>query len=138
MTEQLKSLYQPENTVAAVSAGEKLKEAFSEVTMLVATPQMRKRTCLVYFSWLVVAMVYYGLSFNTKNIGADIYVSNFISGFVECVACVVIIPALSKFGRVKIYSGTFLAGGLSCVLVAVILWVTAKFLFLELIIGMAF
>ena len=25
--------------------------------------------------------------------------SNFISGFVECVACVVIIPALSKFGR---------------------------------------
>ena len=28
--------------------------------MLVATPQMRKRTCLVYFSWLVVAMVYYG------------------------------------------------------------------------------
>merc|ERR1712032_82456 len=49
MTEQLKSLYQPENTVAAVSAGEKLKEAFSEVTMLVATPQMRKRTGLVYF-----------------------------------------------------------------------------------------
>ena len=28
--------------------------------MLVATPQMRKRTALVYFSWLVVAMVYYG------------------------------------------------------------------------------
>ena len=28
--------------------------------MLVATPQMRKRTGLVYFSWLVVAMVYYG------------------------------------------------------------------------------
>ena len=33
MTEQLKSLYQPEDTVAAVSAGEKLKEAFSEVTV---------------------------------------------------------------------------------------------------------
>ena len=33
MTEQLKSLYQPENTVAAVSTGEKLKEAFSEVTV---------------------------------------------------------------------------------------------------------
>lgn len=137
MTEQLKSLYQPENTVAAVSAGEKLKEAFSEVTMLVATPQMRKRTGLVYFSWLVVAMVYYGLSFNTKNIGADIYVSNFISGFVECVACVVIIPALSRFGRVKIYSGTFLAGGLSCVLVAVILWVTAKGSMVALVVTLA-
>jgi OCT family organic cation transporter-like MFS transporter 4/5 len=137
MTEQLKSLYQPENTVAAVSAGEKFKEAFSEVTMLVATPQMRKRTGLVYFSWLVVAMVYYGLSFNTKNIGADIYVSNFISGFVECVACVVIIPALSRFGRVKIYSGTFLAGGLACVLVAVILWVTAKGSMVALVVTLA-
>lgn len=137
MTEQLKSLYQPENTVAAVSTGEKLKEAFSEVTMLVATPQMRKRTGLVYFSWLVVAMVYYGLSFNTKNIGADIYVSNFISGFVECVACVVIIPALSRFGRVKIYSGTFLAGGLACVLVAVILWVTAKGSMVALVVTLA-
>merc|ERR1719193_1728797 len=105
--------------------------------MLVATPQMRKRTGLVYFSWLVVAMVYYGLSFNTKNIGADIYVSNFISGFVECVACVVIIPALSRFGRVKIYSGTFLAGGLACVLVAVILWVTAKGSMVALVVTLA-
>merc|ERR1712156_1043843 len=137
MTEALKSLYVPEDTVAAISTGDKLKEAFSEVTMLVATPQMRKRTCLVYFSWLVVAMVYYGLSFNTKNIGADIYVSNFISGFVECVACVVIIPALSKFGRVKIYSGTFLAGGLACVLVAVILWVTAKGSMVALVVTLA-
>ena len=33
MTEQLKGLYVPEDTVAAVSAGEKLKEAFSEVTV---------------------------------------------------------------------------------------------------------
>jgi len=137
MTEQLKTLYQPENTVAAVSAGEKFKEAFSEVTMLFATPQMRKRTGLVYFSWLVVAMVYYGLSFNTKNIGADIYVSNFISGFVECVACVVIIPALSRFGRVKIYSGTFLAGGLACILVAVILWVTEKGTMVALVVTLA-
>ena len=88
-----------------------------------------------------------GLSFPFKQCPI-FYFSNFISGFVECVACVVIIPALSRFGRfspssepqctiinnlnntiiirVKIYSGTFLAGGLACVLVAVILWVTAK------------
>merc|ERR1719153_1864178 len=114
--------------VAAVeqSTGAKCREAFSEVEMLVATPQMRKRTISIYFSWLVVAMVYYGLSFNTKNIGADIYVSNFLSGFVEVVACVVIIPALSRFGRLKIYSGTFFAGGLACIVVAIILWVTKK------------
>ena len=33
MTEALKSLYVPEDTVAAISAGDKLKEAFSEVTV---------------------------------------------------------------------------------------------------------
>jgi hypothetical protein len=53
---------------------------------------MRRRTVNVYFSWLVVAMVYYGLSFNTKNIGGNIYLSNFVSGFAEIVACVLIIP----------------------------------------------
>ena len=34
--------------------------------------------------------------------------SNFISGFVECVACVVIIPALSKFGRCCFFIFVFL------------------------------
>ena len=33
MTEALKSLYVPEDTVAAISTGDKLKEAFSEVTV---------------------------------------------------------------------------------------------------------
>lgn len=134
MTSKLASLYVPEDTAPSTS---KWKDAFAEITMLVATPQMRKRTGLVYFSWLVVAMVYYGLSFNTKNIGADIYVSNFISGFVECVACVLIIPALSRLGRVKIYSGTFLLGGLACVLVAIILWVTEKGSMVALVVTLA-
>jgi OCT family organic cation transporter-like MFS transporter 4/5 len=123
--------------VSRPSAGEKFREAFAEMEMLVATPNMRKRTINVYFSWLVVAMVYYGLSFNTKNIGADIYVSNFISGFAEVVACVVIIPALSRFGRVKIYSGTFLAGGVACILVAIILWVTEEGSVVWLIVSLA-
>lgn len=135
MLEKLQSLYVPE--VSTGPEKSKLREAFSEVEALVSTPNMRKRTILVYFTWLVVAMVYYGLSFNTKNIGADIYVSNFISGFVEVVACVVIIPALSRFGRVKIYAGTFLFGGAACVLVAVILWATEKGSMVMLVVTLA-
>jgi len=46
---------------------------------------MRKRTLNVFFSWLAVAMVYYGLSFNTKNLGGDRYLSSFVSGFVEVI-----------------------------------------------------
>merc|ERR1719378_2039395 len=109
-----------------LSFSEKFSEAFKEIGMLFKTPQMRKRTINIFFSWLVVAMVYYGLSFNTKNIGGDIYVSNFISGFAEVVACVVIIPALARFGRMKCYSGTFLLGGFACVAVAIVLWAAEK------------
>lgn len=119
------------------TTGEKVREVFKEMEMLVATPQMRKRTINIFFSWLVVAMVYYGLSFNTKNIGGDIYVSNFISGFAEVVACVLIIPALARYGRVKIYSGTFILGGLSCISVAIVLWSTKKGSLVWLVITLA-
>jgi len=116
---------------------EKVVEVFREIITLFKTPEMRKRTLNIFFSWCVVAMVYYGLSFNTKNIGGDIYVSNFISGFAEVVACVVIIPALNRFGRVKVYSGTFIAGGLACISVAIILWATKAGSLVWLIITLA-
>ena len=73
---------------------EKLYNFFREIILLVETPEMRKRTLNVFYSWLVVAMVYYGLSFNSKNLGGDRYVNSFISGFVEVPAVVAILPLL--------------------------------------------
>ena len=136
----IKALEEKDETVVEnvdMSLLEKFGEAFKEIGMLFKTPQMRKRTINIFFSWLVVAMVYYGLSFNTKNIGGDIYVSNFISGFAEVVACVLIIPALSRYGRVKIYSGTFILGGIACIAVALVLWTTAKGSLVWLVITLA-
>ena len=130
MLENLDELNEDEGKAAeenkALTTSEKLKEAFQEIEILFATPQLRKRTLNIFYSWLVVAMVYYGLSFNSKNIGGDMYVSMFISGLAECLACLAIIPALSKFGRVKIYSGGFIAGGACCLVVAVMTWVMGK------------
>ena len=130
MLENLDELNEDEGKVVeenkALTTSEKLKEAFQEIEILFATPQLRKRTLNIFYSWLVVAMVYYGLSFNSKNIGGDMYVSMFISGLAECLACLAIIPALSKFGRVKIYSGGFIAGGACCLVVAVMTWVMGK------------
>merc|ERR1719288_289816 len=62
---------------------QKLYEVFKELIILVETPEMRKRTLNIFYSWLIVAMVYYGLSFNSKNLGGDRYVNGFISGFVR-------------------------------------------------------
>ena len=137
MLEKLDDSEKTEEAGPVLTTSEKLKAAFEEVAILFATPNLRKRTLNIFYSWLVVAMVYYGLSFNSKNIGGDMYVSMFISGMAEVLACLAIIPALAKFGRVKIYSGGFIAGGLCCLAVAVMLWtmepVGSYFYFVELL-----
>jgi MFS family permease len=88
MLEMLKSLHdedEEEKTteVTDKTTKEKVIDVFRELIILVETPEMRKRTLNIFYSWLVVAMVYYGLSFNTKNLGGNRYVSSFVSGFVE-------------------------------------------------------
>jgi len=108
-----------------LSTGQKIAAVFDEIFVLVKTPEMRKRTINIFFSWLIVAMVYYGLSLNSKNLGGDRYVNGFLSGFVEVPAVVVIIPLLARLGRVKCYSGTFIAGGICCCLVALVTSVTS-------------
>lgn len=114
-----------EKVEVELSAGQKFLSVFDEIFVLVKTPEMRKRTLNIFFSWLIVAMVYYGLSLNSKNLGGDRYLNGFLSGFVEVPAVVVIIPALAKLGRVKCYSGTFIAGGICCCLVALVTAVTS-------------
>ena len=139
--EMIKSLDEKKETVEATTEtstfSEKFASAFTEIKLLFATPQMRKRTFTVFITWLVIAMVYYGLSFNSKNIGGDIYISMFINGLAEAVACLAIIPALARLGRVKIYSGTFILSGVACLAVAVILWVAPANSYLGLIISLA-
>merc|ERR1712110_260243 len=139
--EMIKSLDEKKDTVEATTEtstfSEKFASAFHEIKLLFATPQMRKRTFTVFITWLVIAMVYYGLSFNSKNIGGDIYISMFINGVAEGIACLVIIPALAKLGRVKIYTGTFILSGVACLAVAVILWVAPANSYLGLIISLA-
>lgn len=114
-----------EKVEVQLSASQKFLSVFEEIFVLVKTPEMRKRTLNIFFSWLIVAMVYYGLSLNSKNLGGDRYVNGFLSGFVEVPAVVVIIPLLAKLGRVKCYSGTFIAGGICCCLVALVTSVTS-------------
>lgn len=103
-----------------MTMSERIQSVFKEIIVLVATPEMRKRTLNIFYSWLIVAMVYYGLSFNSKNLGGDRYISGFISGFVEVPAVVVILPLLSRLGRVKCYCYTFISGGICCGIVALL------------------
>lgn len=141
LMEMMKAIKSEEEEVVSEevekSLSEKLYDVFKEIIILVATPEMRKRTLNIFYSWLIVAMVYYGLSFNTKNLGGDRYVSGFISGFVEVPAVVVILPALSRLGRVKCYCYSFIGGGIACGIVALISFTTAPGSMVWLTVGIA-
>jgi len=125
-----------EEETRVLSTSEKIYEVFDEILVLIKTPEMRKRTLNVFYSWLIVAMVYYGLSFNSKNLSANRYISSFISGFVEVPAVVVILPALSKFGRRLCYCGSFVGGGVCCLIVALITFISPDAIWFPLAIAM--
>ncbi len=75
---------------------ERLREIFKELVTLVETPEMRKRTLNIFYSWFVVAMVYYGLSFNSKHLGGNRYVNTFVSGFVEVLSTRLVLQPLTR------------------------------------------
>jgi len=47
---------------------------------LFRTPNMRKKSLVLYVIWFSVYLVYYGLVLNLVNIGGDIYVNTVLSG----------------------------------------------------------
>ena len=54
---------------------------------LFKTPELRKRTLVVFFLWPVISMVYYGMAMKANVLGGDIYINFIFAAFVE-------IPAL--------------------------------------------
>ena len=42
---------------------------------LFKTPNMRKKTCIIYYLWFASTFVYYGLTLNSNSFGASLFVS---------------------------------------------------------------
>lgn len=70
----------------------------------------------VWFNWLVNALVYYGLSLGSDNLGGDPYINLFIAGAVEIPAYILCVLLLNKLGRKKPLCGTMIAGGIACII----------------------
>ena len=82
--------------------------------------------CLpIFFTTLI------GLKTKKNPISTLIRLSSLISGMAEVIACLAIIPALAKFGRVKIYSGGFILSGILCIIVAAVLWTFGKVIYCQ-------
>ncbi|KAL3882128.1 hypothetical protein ACJMK2_028499 [Sinanodonta woodiana] len=73
------------------------------------------RTLIIFFNWMIVSMVYFGLSLNTGNLGGDFYLNFIISGLVEFPAHTLCILLLNRLGRKKLHCGSMLLGGIGCI-----------------------
>ncbi|KAG0726284.1 Solute carrier family 22 member 13 [Chionoecetes opilio] len=65
------------------SMGSLLKSVVGDVVILLKTPRLRTITLTIYFIYIVVAMVYYGLSLSGASISDDAYVYLVLSGLME-------------------------------------------------------
>ncbi|XP_070532070.1 organic cation transporter protein-like isoform X2 [Ptychodera flava] len=83
-------------------------------------PNMRKKTLILFYNWLVNTLIYYGLAFNTSNLGGSDYFNCFLAGAVEIPAYAfgLFIMDTKRMGRRWSMFYTMVIGGITCVAAA--------------------
>ncbi|XP_017084227.1 organic cation transporter-like protein [Drosophila eugracilis] len=83
-------------------------------------PNLRRKTLLIFLDWLVTSGVYYGLSWNTNNLGGNVLLNFVISGAVEIPAYIFLLLTLNRWGRRSILCGCLVMAGLSLLATVII------------------
>ncbi|XP_030573667.1 organic cation transporter protein-like [Drosophila novamexicana] len=95
-------------------------EPSASVFDLLRYPNLRRKTLLIFFDWFVNSGVYYGLSWNTNNLGGNQLVNFVISGAVEIPGYLLLLFTLNRWGRRTILCGAMLVAGISLLLTIVV------------------
>lgn len=85
----------------------------ASVVDLFRYPNLRRKTLIIFFAWLVNSLAYYGLSWNTNSLGGNYLVNFVISGLVEYPANIFLLFTLNKWGRRNILCWSMLVAGLT-------------------------
>ncbi|CAG9763144.1 unnamed protein product [Ceutorhynchus assimilis] len=95
--------------------GEETKKEESQMTASVVDlfkhSNLRKRSLIIFFDWCANNITYYGLSWNTNNLGGNPYLNFVISGAVETPANIFTLLTLNRWGRKKILCGSMIVAG---------------------------
>ncbi|XP_034487003.1 organic cation transporter-like protein [Drosophila innubila] len=83
---------------------------------LLRYPNLRRKTLVIFFDWLVCTGVYYGLSWSTGNLGGNDLLNFVISGAVEIPAYCLLLLTLNRWGRRSILCGCMLVAGVGLIL----------------------
>ncbi|XP_022095015.1 organic cation transporter protein-like [Acanthaster planci] len=83
---------------------------------LVRTPNIRKKTLILFVDWFVANMVYYGLSLSTSALGVDDYLAAFVSGAIEVPSYLFCWYVMNRYGRRLSLVGFYIFSGLFCLI----------------------
>ncbi|XP_076457670.1 organic cation transporter protein-like [Babylonia areolata] len=72
------------------------------------------RTLIIFVNWVMITMIYYGLSLNVGSIGGDIHLNFFLSALAELLGYVVALVGLDRAGRKAMHCGSMILAGLAC------------------------
>ncbi|XP_066288727.1 organic cation transporter protein-like [Branchiostoma lanceolatum] len=82
---------------------------------IVRTPNMAKKSVIIFFNWFVVTVVWFGLALNTQQLGGDNYLNFLIMNLVDFPAQIFSIFTVSYFGRRPSLTFYMLFGGVACI-----------------------
>ena len=71
---------------------------------LLKRPNLRTITLILWYSWAVNALLYYGISFNMSDFGGNFYITFLLSGLVELPSQLLSALLLRYIGRPKLYA----------------------------------
>lgn len=74
----------------------------------------RDRMFIMLFCWFTCAIVYYGLSLNSVNLGENVYLSTFLNAFIEFPAYIILAFVIEKIGRRPLIMGGLFLSGFCC------------------------
>ncbi|KAF7704869.1 solute carrier family 22 member 7-like [Silurus meridionalis] len=112
-TKAANSFLKPEVLSSIVSEGENRTYTYLD---LMKTPNIRRLALLTGICWYGVASSYYGISFNIKGFGLNLYLNQFLYGTVEIPAKVVVYLLLDRIGRRRTEVGGLLMAGCALII----------------------
>nr|XP_023017401.1 organic cation transporter protein-like [Leptinotarsa decemlineata] len=94
----------------------KKSENTGTVLDLFRYPNLRKKSLIIFFDWFANNITYYGLSWNTNNLGGNPYLNFVISGAVEIPAYAFLLLTLNRWGRRNVMCGCMSVAGTALLL----------------------
>lgn len=83
---------------------------------LFRSPNLRRKAFLIFFDWFGNSATYYGLSWNTSNLGGNDLLNFLISGAVEFPAYALLLFTLNRWGRRNTLCACMVTAGMALLL----------------------